>query len=57
MSAGHSKGGEQMTLEDIKHDAYLTRLSILFAMMAALCFAIHSLFYKLVVVQFNVDLT
>ena len=45
-----------MTPEEITLDAHLTRVSILFAMFAAFCFAIHSLFYKLVVVKFNVDL-
>lgn len=45
-----------MTAEEFASDAHLTRMSILFALIAALCFACHSLFYKLVVVKFNLDL-
>lgn len=45
-----------MSEEELKEDVHLTHLSIFCAMLAALVFALHSLFFKLVVVKFNVDL-
>ena len=61
MSAGNtgptSFDNANMSSEEAEADAHLTHMSILCALVAALSFALHSLFYKLVLVHFEIDLT
>ena len=61
MSAGNTGStsfeNSIISSEEAAHDAHLTHMSILCALVAALSFALHSLFYKLVLVHFEIDLT